>query len=134
MALKIGLDVANTLRLAAERIRGVEQGVVVELDEGFERDAEALAVIEQGAVMIGNSPGTRIEIEAFLKAAGLCRAAKFGKTVAAAQRPVASAGTAVEFEDLDLVAGCAQFERGRHAREARAEDQHGCAFDVAARA
>ena len=47
MALKIGLDVANALRLAAERRRGVEQGVVIELDERFERDAEPLAVIEQ---------------------------------------------------------------------------------------
>ena len=76
MPLKIGLDVANALRLAAERRRGVEQGVVIELDEGFERDAEALAVIEQGAVMIRNSPRPRIEIEAFLKVAGLRRAAK----------------------------------------------------------
>ena len=62
MALKIRLDVTNALRLAGERIRSVEQGVMIELDEGFEGDAEALAIIEQGAVMIRNSPRSRIEI------------------------------------------------------------------------
>ena len=69
MALKIRLDVTNALRLAGERIRSVEQGVMIELDEGFEGDAEALAIIEQGTVMIRNSPRSRIEIKAFLEAA-----------------------------------------------------------------
>ena len=101
---------------------------MIELDEGLERDAEALAIIEQGAVMIGNSPRPGIEIEAFFEVAGLRRAAELRKTVAAAQRPVAAAGAAVEFQDLDLVAGRAQFQCGRHAGKTGAEDQHGRAL------
>src|SRR5207302_1765870 len=132
MALKIRLDVTNALRLAGERIRSMEQGVMIELDEGFEGDAESLAIIEQGAVMIRNSPRSRIEIKAFLEAAGLRRATEFGKTVATADRPVAPSRAAIELQHLDLVASRAQLERGRHACETGAEHQHGCAFWIAA--
>ena len=59
MALKIRFDVTNALRLPGERIRGVEQGVMIELDERFEGHTEALAIIEQGAVVIRNSPWLR---------------------------------------------------------------------------
>src|SRR5262249_20247169 len=45
-ALKIRIDGANTLRLSLERARGVQNGVVIELDERLERDIEAFAVIE----------------------------------------------------------------------------------------
>src|ERR1700709_2750848 len=131
MALKIGLDVASALRLAAEPRRGVEQGVVIELDEGLERDAEAFAVIEQSAVMIRNPPWPGLDVERVRKAAGLRRAAKLGKAVAAPERPVATSGAAVELQHLDLVAGGAQFERGRHAGETGAEYQHRRALGVA---
>ena len=134
LPLKIGLDVANALRLAAERLGRVQQRIVIELDERLERDAEPLAVIEQGAVVIGNPPRPWIEIEAFLKFAGLRRAAEFGEPVAAAQRPVAAAGAAVEFQHLHLVAGLAQFQCRRHAGKTGAEDQHRGAFGIAARA
>ena len=46
LPLEIGFDVANALRLAAERARGMQQRIVIELDERLERDVEALAVIE----------------------------------------------------------------------------------------
>ena len=75
MSLQIGFDVANTLRLAGEGARGVQQRVVIELDEGLERDVEASAVIEDGAMMIGNPPRPRIEIKASLEFAGLREAA-----------------------------------------------------------
>src|SRR6476469_4015849 len=105
---------------------------MIELNEGFEGDAEALAIIEQGAVMIRNSPRSRIEIKAFLEAAGLRCATEFCKTVATADRPVAPSRAAMELQHLDLVAGRAQLERGRHACETGAQHQHGCAFWIAA--
>ena len=78
---------------------------MIELDEGFEGDAEALAIIEQGAVMIRNSPRPRIEIKAFLEAAGLRRAAEFCKSVATAGcvqfRPLRAA---VGLQRLNLLA------------------------------
>src|SRR5271168_5667501 len=122
MALKIGLDIADALRSAAERIRVVQQRVVIELDERLKRDTEPLAIIQQRAMVIGNAPGPRIEIEALFEFAGLGRAAQFGEAVAAAQRPVASARTAVELQHLDLVARLAQFQRGRHPGKARAKN------------
>ena len=67
LSLEIGLDRADPLRLAAERARGVEQRVVIELDERLERDAEAPAIIQQRAMVIGNPPRTRIDIEALLE-------------------------------------------------------------------
>src|SRR5260370_37527275 len=131
VTLKVGLDIADSLRLAVERIGGVQQRVVIELDERFERDAQPLAIIEYGAVMIGNPPRPRLEIEAVLEAAGLRLGAELRKSVAAAQRPVASSGTAVELQDLDLVAGRAQFERRRHAGETRAKNQYRCPLGMA---
>src|SRR5258705_10841253 len=105
---------------------------MIELDEGFEGDAEALAIVEQGAVMIRNSPRSRIEIKAFLEAAGLRCATEFGKTVATADRPVAPSRAAIELQHPDLVASRAQLERGRHACKTGAQHQHRCAFWIAA--
>ena len=107
---------------------------MIELDERFERDAEALAIIEQRAMVIGNSPWAGIEIEALLEFAGLLEATEFGETVAAAERPVAAPGAAVELQHLDLVASLAQFQRRRHAGETGAEHQDGSALRIAARA
>src|SRR4051794_19435233 len=73
MPLEVGLDIADPLRLAAERMGRVKQRIVIELDEGLQRDAEPLAIIQHGAMMIGNPPRTRVEIEALLKSAGLGR-------------------------------------------------------------
>src|SRR5712671_6510143 len=131
MPLQVCLDLADSLRLAAERTGAVQQRIMIELDERLERDAEPLAIIQNRAVMIRNAPGPRIEIEPFLKAAGLGRTTQFGKTVAAAQRPVAPTETAVELQHLNLVARRAQLERGCHPGETRAEDQHGGALDIA---
>jgi len=54
--------VAQALRLAAEGILGVQMGVVVDLDERFEADAQALAVVEDAAMVMGNPPGSGIEV------------------------------------------------------------------------
>src|SRR5262249_3396865 len=100
-------------------------GVVIELNERFERDVQWLAIIEQRAVMIGNPPWTGIDVEPRCERAGLGVAAELGEAVAAAQAPVAAAGAAVELEELHLVAGLAQFERGGHAGESSAENEDG---------
>ena len=62
MSLKISLDGANALWLPAECARSMQISVVIELDERLERDLEAFAVVEDGAMMIGNPPRPRIEI------------------------------------------------------------------------
>jgi hypothetical protein len=71
--------VAQALRFAAERISGVQIGVVVDLDKGFEADAETFAVIEDTAVVIGNAPRSGIEVKVLVESAGLLKAAEFGK-------------------------------------------------------
>ena len=82
-AVEIGLDVADALRLAVERIGGMQIGVVVELDEGLERDPEAAAIVQDCVMMIGNPPRPRIEIEARVELAPLRCSAELGVDVAA---------------------------------------------------
>ena len=110
---------------------GMQKGVVIELDERLERDVEAFAVIKDGAMVIGNPPRPRIEIKSLFEFAGLLEAAEFGKRVAAAQRPVAASRAAIEFQDLNLVAGLAQLQRRRHAGKTGAKDQDGRAPHIA---
>ena len=104
---------------------------MIELNERLECDVEAFAVIKHGAMMIGNPPRPWIEIKSLLEFAALAEAAELGKCVAAAQRPVSAARAAVEFQDLNLVAGLAQLQRRRHAGQTGAKDQDGRAPDVA---
>ena len=95
MAVIVGLDRAETLRLAAKGLAAVHVGVVVDLQEGLERDAEPLAVTEHAAVVIRQPPGTGIDVETGIKLALLGYAAQFGEAIAAAQGPVAPAGRAL---------------------------------------
>ena len=92
-AIEIGFDVADALRLAVESASGMQIGVVVELDEGLERDPETAAIVQDCVMMIGNAPRPRIEIEAGVELARLRRAAELGEDVAAPDRPVPSART-----------------------------------------
>ena len=131
MALEVGLDLADALRLAAERLGRMQIGIVIELLERLERHAQPLAVIEQAVVVIGNAPRPGIEVEAGVELAFLRRAAQLGIAVAAAQRPVAAAGAVVELEHLHLVAGLAQLQRRHHAGQPGAENQHRCALGIA---
>ena len=131
LALEIRLHAADTLRRAVEGACGVQIGVVIELDEGFQRDIEPPAIIEQRTMMIGNPPRAGIDVEPVLEFAFLGEAAELGEAIAAAQGPVAAARARVVFEQLHLVAGVTQFQRRGHAGEARAEDQHGSALRVA---
>ena len=57
--MKIGLDVANTLWLTAERVGGVQKRIVIKLNERLERDVKAFAVIG-----IPAKPAPRIKTEA----------------------------------------------------------------------
>src|SRR6185312_9901915 len=130
-SLKVGLHRADALRRAAKGARGVKIRVVIELDEGLERNVEPLAVVEQRAMMIGNAPRTRIEVEPRLEVAILGGAAEFGVGIAAADGPVAATGALVEFQDLDLIARLAQLQRRGHAGKSCAEDQDGSAPRIA---
>ena len=130
-AVEVCLHRAVALRLAAERADAVQIGVVVDLDERLERHAEALAVIQQAAVVVGDAPRPRVEIQAGIELAVLHGAAHFGVAVAAAQRPGASAGAVVVFQQLDPVAGPAQLHRGHHAGHTRAQHEHAGAVRAA---
>src|ERR1035441_3343422 len=100
MALIVGLDGAEALRLAAEGVAAVNVGVVVNLDERFERQPEQLAIIQHAAVVIRNSPRARVDVKTRVELAFLRGSAQFDITVAAAQSPVAAAGAVVVPEHL----------------------------------
>ena len=121
----------RALRHTIEGAGGVKIGIVIELDERLERDVQPPAVIEQRAVVIGNPPRARIDVEPLLEFAGLHRAAELGEAIAAAQRPVTAARAIVELQHPHLIAGLAQFERSGHAGKPGAEDQDGSAFRIA---
>ena len=131
MALEVGPDLADPARLATECLGRMQVGIVVELLEGLELHAQPLAVIEQAVVVIGNPPRPRIEIQAGIEFALLRRTAQLGVAVAAAQRPVAPTGAAVELQYLHRVAGLAQLQRRHHAGQSGAEDQHRGALGAA---
>src|ERR1700743_532636 len=88
----IGLYRSQALRHAAERLAAVQIRVVIDLHERFERDTQALAIAEHAAVVVGQPPWSRIDVEAGIEAAFLRRAAQFRIGVAAAQGPVSAAG------------------------------------------
>ncbi len=109
----------------------MQNGVVIELDERLERDTQALAVVENRAVVIGNPPWTGIDIEALLEFAGLLETTEFSKGIPAPQGPVAAAGPAVELQNLDVVSSLAQLKCCRHAGKPGAEDDDGSALRIA---
>src|SRR5215471_318575 len=123
-AVEIRLYEAEALWPAVERALGVHIGVVVDLDEGFERDAKPLAVIQDRTMVVGDAPWAGVEIEAAVKGAFLRKAAKLGVGIAAADRPGAAPRAVVVFEDLQLVAGFAQLIGRDHTSKPRAQNQH----------
>jgi len=124
MALEVDRELLVALRLAAERAAVVNERVVVELNERFEFDAELLAIVQQGAVMVRDPPWTRIEIISRREAAILRRPVDFDDLVATANRIVPSAGAVLIFEDLDLVSCLGQFIGRDHPGKACAEHQY----------
>ena len=73
------------LRLAAERMLRMQIGVVVDLHERFQRDAQHAAVVQQILVMMRNPPRARIDVQALVEFAMLGGSAEFGKRVATTQ-------------------------------------------------
>ena len=124
IAFEIRRRLAVAHRLAAKGIGIVHHGVVVELDEGFQRHAKGLAVMQQGAVVIGNAPRAGIEVMALGKAYFLGGAAQFGIGVAAIERPVTAASAVLIFQDADLVTRLVQLIGRHHAGKACAQHQH----------
>src|SRR5690625_7394852 len=90
MPLKIGLDLADALRLAAEGLAGVEKGVVIDLLERLQLHAEAFAVGEQSLVMIGDPPGAGVKVEPFVELALLGGPTQLRDFIPTAYRPVRS--------------------------------------------
>jgi hypothetical protein len=131
MAVKVCVDMAIALRLAAKRLGRMQLGVVVDLHESLELDAEPLAVSEHRMVVVWDAPRAGIEIKALVEFALLFEAAEFGVFVAAAQRPAAAAGFLAVLQDLNLVARLAEFVGGDHAGKPGAKDKHGSTFRVA---
>ncbi|MNN17469.1 hypothetical protein D3C81_1306590 [compost metagenome] len=62
MALKVCLYFTITLWLAAESLSGVDHGVIVDLNKWLQGDAELMAVIKHRVMVVGNPPGTRVQI------------------------------------------------------------------------
>src|SRR5262249_4330562 len=131
VAGEVGLNVTVTLRSATKGTRRVEIGVVVDLDERLERDAEALAIIEQTAMVERDSPWSRIEIETGNEIAFLLRAAELDITVSAAERPTAPANPSGIFEHLDRIAGLAQLVSCGHAGEPSTEHENRRSLGIA---
>src|SRR6185312_4746852 len=104
--------------------------VVVDDREGLERDIELLAVIQQRDVVIGNAHRTGIDVEALVELAMLGETAQFLDGVAAANGDVTSARLALIFQDLNLVASAAEFERRRETSQTRAQHQYGSALHI----
>ncbi len=124
VAAVIGLHMPIALRFAAERFFRMHVRVVVESVERFQRHLEALGVIEHAEVVIRQSPRARIDVQARIEFAFLFESAEFGVFVAAAQRPRTSARALVVFENLDVVAGLAQFVGGDETGETCAQNDH----------
>lgn len=124
IALKIGLDMAVSLRLTSECLARMQQRVAIDLYERLELDAEFLAIAKHCMVVIGNAPGTGVDVKPRVEAAFLRCAAEFGIHVVAANRPAAATGFGVVFKNLDRITRCAQFIRRSHTRKTRAENQH----------
>ena len=84
VAVQVGLHVPVALRLAAERVAVVDVGVEIELDEGFQCDAQPPAVVEDRMVVVRNAPWARIDVVARREAHVLRGPAQFGVAVSAA--------------------------------------------------
>ena len=124
MPLVVRLDLAVALRSTAKCAAAVDIGVVVDLEKGLQRNAEELDVMHHAVMVIGNSPGARIDVQVLVEFALLREAAELRVPVAAAQRPISAAGSGVVFEHLNLVAGVAQLIGCGQSGHAGAEDQH----------
>jgi hypothetical protein len=123
VAVEVGLDPAIALRDAAEGCLRMDIGVVVDLEERLQRYLQEPAVVQQGGVMVGNPPGSGVQIEALVELHVLGETAQLGVAIAAVERPVPASGTVVVFEHLDPVAGLAQLIGDAEAGEAGARHQ-----------
>src|SRR5476649_103874 len=128
MAVVIGLDGPQTLRLAAEGLAAVHIRVVVDLHERLERDAEPLAVTEHPPMVVRQAPRTGIDVMTRIEAALLGVSAQFRVSVATSKRPVAAAGPPVVLEYLNAVAGGAQFVGSGKSCDPGPKHEDRCAF------
>ena len=131
MTAEIAFYFAVAPGLAAERFGIMDHRVVIDDRNRLEHHIQALAIIEQRDVMIGNAHRAGVDVEAGIELAMLGEAAQFVDGVAAADRDVTSAGLVLIFQHLDFITGAAHFQRRGQARQPRAQNQHRCALGIA---
>ena len=122
MAVKVSLHFAEASRLSAEMLTRVDVGTVVDLRKWFECHPKAPTIIEERPMMVRNPPRARVQIKSGVEAAFLHRTIKFCETVSSIYGPVAAAGSFAVFENLHVIAGITQFQRGSHASDAGAQN------------
>ncbi len=79
------------------------------------------------SVVIGDAPGSMVEVDAIVKFTTLHLTAQFGELEPAPRRLTASPRKRPGFYDLAIISELAQFERGRHARKTGTNDDDLCA-------
>ena len=88
---------------------------MVLLDEGFQLDTQALAVIQHAMVVVRNPPGAGINVIVSVESDLLGGAAHFCIGVAPPQRPAAAAGLFAVFQNLDVIPSGPEFQCRDHA-------------------
>jgi hypothetical protein len=96
---------------------------MIKLNERLDLHVQSLAVVEYCTMVIRNAPRPGIEIEPGRETARLRETSELFELVATAQCPIAAARTTAEFENLNRIAGIAQFKRGGHPGQAGAKNQ-----------
>ena len=109
-------------RLAAIELVALQKRGARGVDLDFERNAELVAVVQHVGVDGGQARGAGVEVEAFVKGAGLLRAVGEVDARAAADGPVAAADAIAGFEHGAGVAELGHLVGGDQAGDASAED------------
>ena len=115
-------DLALHHGLAAVGCVVLQEGGAAGVDLDLEFDAELAAIAEDGGVDGRQAGGADVLIVAGIEGAGLGGAIEEGDGVAAADGPVAAAGTGAGFEDGAVEAEGAHLIGGDQAGDAAAED------------
>ncbi len=105
-------------------------GIVV-VHHDLERYLELLAIMQGRSVVIGDAPGSVVEVDAIVKFTTLHVTAQFGELEPAPRRLTASPRKWPGLYDLAVISELAQFERGRHARKTGTNDDDLCAGGAA---
>ncbi len=126
IAARVTLDLALADPLVGQRplaLVRIDVGGVIVIDHDLERHIEVLGVIERRAMVVGNAPGTDVDIETIIEIAGLGVHAHLLGDEAFPRRLGAAAGKGAGFENGHLVAELRELVGRCRARVTGAEDQ-----------